>query len=129
MINCWENFDKSFSYILSTFDPINKKIYYNKYSHFKIGDFYRVKNKHNGYTQEIEIADIQNDGWIELVEYGSFKWNNYLKGHNTYSITFTSMWAEDVLFEIQHRGWEFHKIKKLHNKYRKIKCWNDIKMR
>ncbi len=131
MLSCKLLPDGKYRYTLSTFERENKVIWWNrKRCHFKEGDFYRVKNA-NGFTSEVEITKIHDNGMVETVEYSAFRWHSrtkmHKKGKMTHSVTLGSFYAEDMYADIQGRGKTFHKIKKLSPKYLRIKrCW-DIK--
>lgn len=128
IINCWKISDNpvKFLYIKSYFDPIHKIIYFGKYKHFKIGDHYRVKN-YNGYVSEVEIVDILEDGFVDVRVYHKMLWHDgkkfYAKGKQTFVMTASGFNGEDLFIDLQERGSKFHKIKKLHKKYKIIRTY------
>lgn len=127
MLNCRLNPNGTFSYISTNFDKENKIISWNKKKcNFCVGDFFRVKGK-NGYTSEVEIKEIHEDGFVETIDYSSFRWYSkskkkmHKKGKMTHSVGMSSFYAEHMFFDLQCRGQKFHKIKKLSPKYQRIK--------
>jgi len=129
MLNCEILPDGRTKYTLVTFDKVNKIILWKR-SHFKTGDFFRVKGI-NGSIKEVEIESIGDNGVASTIEYSSFRWydgkKKHKKGKMTHSVTFSSFFAEDMFADLQERGHTFHKIKKLSPKYQKIKTHFNIK--
>jgi len=130
MLKCWEIRGKPDSISYEVPDFKDNIVIWRKYSHFKKGDFYRVKRS-NGSISEVEIEDITDNGCINIIEYSAFKWREgeiiHKKGAHTHSVTSSSIWADTMFRDIQERGAKFHKIKKLSRKYKLIKTHWDIK--